>query len=38
MADVKQYLVNKLTRMLIGIIQSSKLFSTVIWNVGVLRR
>jgi hypothetical protein len=32
MTDVKQYLVDKFSRVLKSVIQASKLFSTVIWN------
>jgi hypothetical protein len=38
MPDVEQYFVNKFTRMLISIIKGSKLFSTMIGDVGVLGR
>jgi hypothetical protein len=38
MANVKQYLMNKLSSMLVSIIQGSKLFSTVIGDMGVLGR
>jgi hypothetical protein len=37
-ANVKQYLVNKLLSMLISIIQGSKLFSTVIGDTSALGR
>jgi hypothetical protein len=37
MANVKQYLVNKLSSMLISIIQGSKLFSSIIGDMGILR-
>jgi len=32
MTDVKQYLVDKFSRVLKSVIQASKLFSNVIWN------
>src|SRR5215469_8783548 len=38
MANVKQYLMNKLSSMLISIIQGSKLLSTIIGDMGVLGR
>jgi hypothetical protein len=39
MAYVKQYLVNKFSRVLKSVIQAIKLFSTVVWNRrAILRR
>ena len=38
MANVKQYFVNKLSRVLISIIQGSKFFSTTIGNMIILGR
>jgi hypothetical protein len=38
MANAKQYFINELSRVYIGIIQVIKLFSTVIGDMGVLRR
>ena len=38
MANVNQYLVNKLSSMLISIVQGSKLFSIIIGDMGVLGR
>ena len=38
MANVKQYFVNKLSRVLISIIQGSKFFSTIIGNMIILGR
>ena len=37
-ANVKQYFMNKLSRMLISIIQSMKLLSTVVRDMGILGR
>jgi hypothetical protein len=36
MADSKQYLINKLSRVCISIVQSIKLFSTVIMDMTIL--
>ena len=36
MANVEQYLINKLSRVRISIVQSFKLFATVIGDVGIL--
>jgi hypothetical protein len=38
MANVKQYFMNKLSRMLISIIQRRKLLSTVVGDIGILGR
>ena len=38
MANVKQYLVNKFSSMRISIIQGSKLFSSIIGDMGILGR
>jgi len=38
MGNVKQYLLNKLSSVLVSIIQGSKLFSTIVGDIGILRR
>jgi len=38
MANAKQYFINELSRVHIGIIQGIKLFSTVIGDMGIPRR